>query len=110
MFEDGGQRRDFVHVRDVAAATVAATTAPMQPGSARPYNIGSGRVSTVLEMAQALSAAYGGPEPVVTGQYRAADVRHVTASSERAAQELRWRPTVPLASGVRDLVEPAAQH
>jgi dTDP-L-rhamnose 4-epimerase len=103
VFEDGAQRRDLVHVDDVAAAGLAALawTADAAPGTARPFNTGSGRVTTVLELATALSDALGGPSPQVTGRYRAADVRHVTASSERAARELGWRAATPLEDGLR---------
>jgi dTDP-L-rhamnose 4-epimerase len=108
VFEDGGQRRDFVHVRDVAGATVAAIEAvagpgaPGGPGVLRAYNVGSGTPRTVGELAAAVADAYGGPSPVVTGEYRLGDVRHVTASSERIWRELRWRATVPFAEGVAE--------
>ena len=70
VFEDGGQRRDFVHVRDVARANVLALTAPEPvPGA---FNVASGTPRTVLDMAQALARAFdGAPEPQVTGQWRA---------------------------------------
>jgi dTDP-L-rhamnose 4-epimerase len=108
VFEDGAQRRDFVHVRDVAGATVAALEAvagagaPGGPGALRAYNVGSGTPSTVGQLASALADAYGGPSPVVTGEYRLGDVRHVTASSERIRRELRWRPIVGFAEGVAE--------
>ncbi|WP_369182238.1 NAD-dependent epimerase/dehydratase family protein [Streptomyces sp. Y1] len=102
VFEDGGQRRDFVHVRDVADANLAALAAvgDRPPGSARAYNVGSGDVRTVGAMAEALAAAHGGPAPVVTGEYRLGDVRHVTADSSRLRAELGWRPRVPFADGM----------
>jgi len=108
VFEDGAQRRDFVHVRDVAGATVAAIEAVAGPGvpggrgALRAYNVGSGTPRTVGELASALAAAYGGPSPVVTGEYRLGDVRHVTASSQRIWRELRWRAGVPFAEGVAE--------
>ncbi|MGA5823979.1 NAD-dependent epimerase/dehydratase family protein [Kitasatospora sp. NPDC094028] len=102
VFEDGGQRRDFVHVRDVADANLAALAAVGErpPGSARAYNVGSGEIRTVGAMAGALAAAHGGPAPVVTGEYRLGDVRHVTADSARLRAELGWRPRVSFADGV----------
>jgi dTDP-L-rhamnose 4-epimerase len=108
VFEDGAQRRDFIHVRDVAGATVAAFDAladadvPGGPGDLRAYNVGSGTPRTVGQLASALADAYGGPSPVVTGEYRLGDVRHVTASSERIRRELRWRPVVGFAEGVAE--------
>jgi len=56
----------------------------------------------VGQLASALAAAYGGPSPVVTGQYRLGDVRHVTASSDRIWRELGWRAAVPFAEGVAE--------
>ena len=60
-------------------------------------------VTTVAEMARALASAMGGPEPVITGEFRAADVRHVTASSARAARELGFSATIRLDDGMREL-------
>jgi dTDP-L-rhamnose 4-epimerase len=103
VFEDGAQRRDFVHVRDVAAANVAALALTDPPVGLRAYNIGSGSVTTVAEMAQALATAMGGPEPVITGRFRAGDVRHITASPLRAATELGFRAGIGIADGMREL-------
>ena len=102
VFEDGRQRRDFVHVRDVATANVAALEAGTPAGTLAVYNTGSGDPRTVGEMATALAAAYGGPEPVVTGEYRLGDVRHITADSSRLRAELGWRPRVGFAEGMRE--------
>ncbi|MFG5718808.1 NAD-dependent epimerase/dehydratase family protein [Streptomyces murinus] len=102
VFEDGGQRRDFVHVRDVAAANVAALEAQSAPGALTAYNTGSGEPRTVGELARALAEACGGPEPVVTGEYRLGDVRHITADSARLRAALGWRPRVEFADGVRE--------
>jgi dTDP-L-rhamnose 4-epimerase len=108
VFEDGAQRRDFIHVRDVARATVAAIEAvgghgaPGGPGTLRAYNVGSGTPRTVGQLASALADACGGPSPVVTGEYRLGDVRHVTASSERIARQLGWRAAVTFAEGVAE--------
>ncbi|WP_405014444.1 NAD-dependent epimerase/dehydratase family protein [Kitasatospora sp. NBC_01539] len=104
VYEDGGQRRDFVHVTDVAEANAAALDAvgSAAPGSARVYNVGSGEVRTVGAMAHALADAYGGPAPVVTGAYRLGDVRHVTADSGRLRTELGVRARVGFAAGMRE--------
>jgi dTDP-L-rhamnose 4-epimerase len=102
VFEDGRQRRDFVHVRDVATANVVALEASSAPGTLTAYNTGSGEPHTVGEMARALADAHGGPEPVVTGEYRLGDVRHVTADSARLRAELGWKPEVGFAEGMRE--------
>jgi dTDP-L-rhamnose 4-epimerase len=104
VFEDGAQRRDFVHVRDVASANLAALgwTAEQPATTSRAFNVGSGDVHTIGEVAAALSAASSGPAPVVTGEYRLGDVRHITASSARLRDELGWRPSVTFDEGMRE--------
>ncbi|QES47021.1 NAD-dependent dehydratase [Streptomyces venezuelae] len=105
VFEDGGQRRDFVHVRDVARANAAALAAlAPERGTGRhtAYNVGSGEPHTVGEMAETLARAHGGPEPVVTGEFRLGDVRHITADSARLQRELGWRPEVGFAEGMAE--------
>ncbi|MBI3686050.1 MAG: NAD-dependent epimerase/dehydratase family protein [Actinobacteria bacterium] len=104
VFEDGGQRRDFVHVRDIAVANDAALrwTAAAEPGTSRAFNIGSGTTRTVGDLAAALATARGGPAPVVTGEYRLGDVRHITADSCRARAELGWRPEVDFGAGMAE--------
>jgi dTDP-L-rhamnose 4-epimerase len=101
VFEDGGQRRDFVHVRDVARANVAALTADA-PAGLHAYNIASGHPHTVADLARALATAMAGPAPVVTGQYRAGDVRHITAAPNRAVRELGFTAAVPFDAGMAE--------
>ncbi|MDP9117902.1 MAG: NAD-dependent epimerase/dehydratase family protein [Actinomycetota bacterium] len=101
VFEDGGQRRDFVHVRDIAAATVRAVERHRH--GVRAYNVGSGTPRTVGELAHALAEAVHGPTPVVSGQFRLGDVRHITADSARVRTELDWAPTVDFRAGVAEL-------
>jgi len=101
VFEDGNQRRDFVHVRDVAAATVLACERHIS--GVRAFNVGSGTPRTVGDMARALADALNGPKPVVTGTYRLGDVRHITADSTRLRQELGWTPQIDFADGMAEL-------
>src|SRR4051794_16205312 len=96
VFEDGGQRRDFVHVEDVARANGLALDRDRPPGT---YNVASGTPRTVLDMARALAAG-SGIEPVVTGEFRLGDVRHVFASAERAKRELGFEARVPFHAGM----------
>ena len=102
VFEDGGQRRDFVHVADVARANIAALRAEAEVRG--PFNVASGQPHTVLELADALRNAVGrdAPPPEVTGSYRLGDVRHVFASPARATEMLRFSATVSFDDGIRE--------
>ncbi len=102
VFEDGGQRRDFVHVRDVARANVLALAAGA--AGAGTYNVASGTARTVGDLAAGLAAAAGpgAPAPQVTGQYRLGDVRHVVAAPDRAAAALGFRAQEDFASGMAE--------
>jgi len=122
VFEDGGQRRDFVHVRDVADCNVLALHslgsggASPVAGTLRAYNVASGTPHTVGEMATELAQAFGGNlEPKVTGEYRLGDVRHIVASPQAAADDLGFHAQVGFGEGMREfstaeLRAPAAAH
>ena len=104
VFEDGGQRRDFVHVRDVAQANLLALSAVAgsADGALRCYNVASGEPHTVGEMAFALAGSFGDIEPVVTGEYRLGDVRHIVASPDGAARDLGFRAQTQFDSGIAE--------
>jgi dTDP-L-rhamnose 4-epimerase len=100
VFEDGAQRRDFVHVRDVARANALALLRDEPaPGA---FNIATGTAQTVGEMAAALAGAAGGPAPVVTGRFRRGDVRHVFAGAERAREGLGFSAEIALEEGMAE--------
>jgi dTDP-L-rhamnose 4-epimerase len=98
VFEDGGQVRDFVHVRDVARANQLAVDAEIEGFT--PLNVCSGTPVTIGDVATTLARAHGGAEPVVTGQYRSGDVRHVVADPARAASVLGFRASVGPEEGI----------
>jgi dTDP-L-rhamnose 4-epimerase len=102
VYEDGGQLRDFVHVRDVARANLAALAGGGDGVSA--VNVASGHPRSILAMAQALSDAHGvdAPQPQVTGDYRLGDVRHVFASARRARAELGFTAHEDFAAGMAE--------
>jgi dTDP-L-rhamnose 4-epimerase len=100
VFEDGRQRRDFVHVGDVARANVLALTAPAPVAGV--FNVASGEPRSVGEMAAALAAALGGPAPEVVGGWRPGDVRHVFASPRLAAERLGFRAGIGFADGMAE--------
>jgi dTDP-L-rhamnose 4-epimerase len=106
VFEDGRQRRDFVHVRDVARACRLALETGNGAGQA--INVGSGRSISIAEVAQKLIAALGlwqKIRPHITGHFRAGDIRHCFADVRRARQVLGFEAKVPFDEGLRELVE-----
>ncbi|BBX10033.1 NAD-dependent epimerase/dehydratase family protein [Mycolicibacterium aichiense] len=100
VFEDGGQMRDFVHVEDVAAANVAAVRS--EAGGFLAANVCSGRPVSIMTVASRICEARGGPAPVVTGQYRSGDVRHIVADPALAAESLGFRARVDPDQGLRE--------
>ncbi|MGD9703875.1 MAG: NAD-dependent epimerase/dehydratase family protein [Acidimicrobiia bacterium] len=99
VYEDGGQLRDPIHVRDAARAAVLAITAS-DPYHG-PLNVGGGRPVTVLEIATMLCAASDSSAwPQLTYTHRSGDVRHLTTDQSRVGQMLGFRPLIPLAEGL----------
>jgi dTDP-L-rhamnose 4-epimerase len=97
LFEDGHQRRDFVHVRDVASVPVA-----LMPATAA-FNVGSGQCPRDRRApARVLGRDI---EPQITGQYRVGDIRHCTADIGLARRVLGYRPAVQLDEGLAELAE-----
>jgi dTDP-L-rhamnose 4-epimerase len=104
VFEDGGQRRDFVNVRDVARACVLALETDGADG--RAVNIGSGQSVTVTEIATKLARVLGKEiAPELTGQARAGDIRHCFADISLARDLLGFEPSVELEDGMQELAE-----
>ncbi|MDQ6819980.1 MAG: NAD-dependent epimerase/dehydratase family protein [Actinomycetota bacterium] len=102
VFEDGEQLRDFIHVRDVARANVIALTYSDPRVGA--FNVASGTPRSVGEMAEALADAAGehAPRPVVTGEFRLGDVRHVFASAQRAERVLDFKAVEDFHEGMAE--------
>jgi dTDP-L-rhamnose 4-epimerase len=106
VFEDGRQMRDFVHVDDVAVANLAALAERPDLEGFTAVNVCSGRPISILEVATALCDARGGTNgtvsPVITGEYRSGDVRHIVADPARAAKVLGFRAAVDPREGLRE--------
>jgi dTDP-L-rhamnose 4-epimerase len=105
VFEDGLQRRDFVHVGDVANAFLAALDQSNADGHV--FNIGSGISYTVNEVASRLAEAMGKPNlsPDVLGRARFGDIRHCFADISHAQAVLGYQPTRRLEDSLGELVE-----
>jgi dTDP-L-rhamnose 4-epimerase len=103
IFEDGEQRRDFVHVLDVAEACRLAYETSEAAGQV--CNIGSGRSLSIKEVAHKLSEQLGCRHltPEVTQKYRVGDIRHCFADISRAERLLGFTPQVSFEDGIRDL-------
>ena len=102
IFEDGEQSRDFVHVSDVAAATMHALW--MDEVGDIAMNVGSGIRVSISEVARTIQKAMGGPEAEILGTYRHGDIRHCFPDISLAKRVLKWEPKLELADGVEDLV------
>jgi dTDP-L-rhamnose 4-epimerase len=114
VYEDGEQRRDFVHVADVARAFRLALENDGADG--RPVNIGSGRSATILEIAHTLARLLEKDiEPELPGTSRAGDIRHCFADVSRARELLGFGAEVSLEDGLAELADwlktqPATDH
>src|SRR5579885_189550 len=110
VFEYGKQKRDFVHVSDVARACRRALE--LKNGDGGVYNIGSGQSRTILSVAEDLARVIGCPEitPHITGKYRAGDIRHCFADIGKSESELGYRPQVDFAAGLRELAQWLAEQ
>jgi dTDP-L-rhamnose 4-epimerase len=105
IFEDGRQRRDFVHVKDVARACLLALE--RSEGDGAVFNVGSGESHTVLDIAERLGRLLDKTRitPAVTGKYRVGDIRHCFADITEAGKVLGYRPRVRLDDGLAELVD-----
>jgi len=105
IFEDGEQRRDFVHVSDVARAFADALTLPQAAGDT--FNIGSGQDRSVREIATELARAMGKNDiaPQIVGKARIGDIRHCFCDTTLAAERIDFRATQDFGQGLAELAE-----
>jgi dTDP-L-rhamnose 4-epimerase len=109
IFEDGQQRRDFVHVEDVAQAFVLALEHEKAAGGV--YNVGSGQDRTVSEVADLLGRAMNRPiPPEITGKARTGDIRHCIADITKISRELGYAPQKDFTEGLAELAEWVAKQ
>jgi len=110
IFEDGMQRRDFVHVEDIARAFLLALEHPAAVGEV--FNIASGQDRTIEEVARLQAASMGRPQirPEITGKARAGDIRHCIPDLSKAESLLRYAATKPFGDGLAELAEWVARQ
>ncbi|MBN8902355.1 MAG: NAD-dependent epimerase/dehydratase family protein, partial [Rhodospirillales bacterium] len=105
VFEDGAQRRDFVHVEDVAQAFVLALERPEAVGQV--FNIGSGQAVTIRQVAEELAGAMGRRDlrPVLLGKARTGDIRHCFADISAAQETFGFAPRRNFGNSLAELAE-----
>ena len=102
IFEDGLQKRDFIHVKDVARACRLALESSDAHGEV--INVGSGRQYTIAEIAEKLATVMGKEiAPEVNGKYRVGDIRHCFADLTKARTLLGFEPKVDFEEGLAEL-------
>jgi dTDP-L-rhamnose 4-epimerase len=104
IFEDGEQSRDFTHVSDIVQGILLALESDSAVGHA--VNLGTGRPTSVAQVAQVISAGMGLEiEPILNQQYRAGDIRHCFADPTQARQLLGFEAATTFEDGMSELVE-----
>ncbi len=99
IFGDGEQTRDFVHVRDVAAANIASAVTPGVRGA---FNIGSASRVTINRLAQLVISAAGVAVPIKHGPSRPGDVRDSLADTRAASAAFNYNPQFDLGEGLAE--------
>jgi dTDP-L-rhamnose 4-epimerase len=105
IFEDGEQRRDFVHVGDVARAFADALIDPNAAGEV--FNIGSGVDRSVKDVARSIAKALNRNdlEPEIAGKARIGDIRHCFCDGGKAAEKLGFHAEKDFDEGLAELAE-----
>jgi dTDP-L-rhamnose 4-epimerase len=105
IYEDGQQRRDFVHVSDLVRGCRLAIETPQAADQV--FNLGSGEAHTVADIAQRMATVMGKAhiEPEIVGRYRVGDIRHCFADITQARQTLGYEPQISLQAGMAQLAE-----
>lgn len=102
VYEDGLQTRDYIFVRDIAAANLLVMKDDRANGHA--FNVGRGEPVTVIDLIEKLAAAYGlDPAYEIGGEFRPGDVRHHVHDAGRI-RALGWRPASTLEDGLEQFV------
>jgi UDP-glucose 4-epimerase len=98
---DGEQTRDFVHVDDLAAALQAVLEAPEDRVAGAIMQVGTGRETTVNELAATMELAVGHRLTVHRGPTRVGDILRNSSRVDLAAELLGWRADIGLLDGLR---------
>ncbi|MDQ2966056.1 MAG: NAD-dependent epimerase/dehydratase family protein [Chloroflexota bacterium] len=101
---DGEQTRDFVYVDDLARAVLAALDAPPDAVAGEVFQVGTGRETTINELAAVIGRAAGRPSEIVRAPARPGDVRRNVSRVDKAEERLGYRAAVPLPEGLAETV------
>jgi dTDP-L-rhamnose 4-epimerase len=103
LYEDGEQTRDFSFVEDIARANLLAAETDKLDGL--PVNVGSGRGTSIREIAETISDALEiDIAPEIKSEFRPGEMRHLT-SDTTLARLAGHRPTVDLSEGIARYVD-----
>ncbi len=103
IFGDGSQTRDYVYVGDVARAVyLAATEALPERGrlDARAFNIGTGKGTSVVDLAKLLQQAAGVKARIEFAPHRPGEQQDSFVNADKARDLLGWTPSVTLSQGL----------
>lgn len=100
---DGTCIRDYIDVRDLSDAHIAALAA-LDRGASGVYNLGNGQGWSVMNVVDVATRVTGREIARTVGSRREGDPARLVASSSLAEKELGWRPSHPELS---DMVESA---
>jgi len=102
IYGDGEQTRDFVNVKDIARANYIAAITEKGTGV---YNLGSGEIITINELAEMMQKISGIRVGIKHAPERPADVRHCKANSEKVKRELGFTATVDMYEGLTEYMQ-----
>jgi UDP-glucose 4-epimerase len=108
IYGDGGQTRDYVYVGDVARANLLASEAQARVPTSiddLAFNVGTGRETSVNDLARTLMASAGVTVPIERAPARAGELQRSSVAADKAGRELGWRPEVTLEEGLRRTFE-----
>ncbi len=102
---DGKLLRDYMFVEDAVSA-IMALAEKQEKSRGKVFNFGTGKATSVLELAEKVAGEFGGgKKPVVLGRSSAGEIDRQYLSSKLAASELGWKAAVPLDESVKRTVE-----
>jgi dTDP-L-rhamnose 4-epimerase len=110
IFEDGKQKRDFIHVKDIAKANLLALE--RSNADYKAINIGTGKPISIKKLAEILIKLYNKPnlKPYISSECRKGDIRHCYADTTKAQKLLNFQPSINLEDGLNELAEWAKTH